>query len=50
MRVTAWLKPLPFDRSCYVQVTDLQALEDWITAATEQGFVAFDTGPRTSIQ
>ncbi len=42
-RVTEQLKSLPFQRSCYVQVTDLQALEDWITAATEQGFVAFDT-------
>ena len=40
---TEWLKSLPFQRSCYVQVTDLQTLEDWITAATEQGFVAFDT-------
>ena len=37
----AEIPPLP--RSCYVQVTDLQTLEDWITAATEQGFVAFDT-------
>ncbi|WP_425523411.1 DNA polymerase I [Rhodomicrobium vannielii] len=42
-RVEAWLKAIPFDRSLYVQVTDLQALEDWIAAATEQGFVAFDT-------
>ena len=41
--MTEWLKSLPFQRSCYVQVTDLQTLEDWITAATEQGFVAFDT-------
>ncbi|MFZ1110272.1 MAG: DNA polymerase I [Rhodomicrobium sp.] len=42
-RVADWLKSLPFDRSRYVQVTDLQTLEDWIAAATEQGFVAFDT-------
>jgi len=42
-RVEAWLKAIPFDRSLYVQVTDLQTLEDWIAAATEQGFVAFDT-------
>ncbi len=42
-RVTEWLKSIPFDRGCYVQVTDLQTLEDWIAAATEQGFVAFDT-------
>jgi DNA polymerase-1 len=42
-RVAEWLKAIPFDRSCYVQVTDLQTLEDWIAAATEQGFVAFDT-------
>ncbi len=42
-RVTDWLKSIPFDRSCYVQVADLQTLEDWIAAATEQGFVAFDT-------
>ena len=42
-RVADWLKPLPFTHASYVQVTDLQTLEDWITAATEQGFVAFDT-------
>jgi DNA polymerase I len=42
-RITEWLKSIPFDHSSYVQVTDLQTLEDWITAATEQGFVAFDT-------
>ena len=42
-RVVDWLKPLPFNHASYVQVTDLQTLEDWIAAATEQGFVAFDT-------
>jgi DNA polymerase-1 len=42
-RVMEWLKPIPFNHSCYVQVTDLQTLEDWIAAATEQGFLAFDT-------
>jgi DNA polymerase I len=42
-RVMDWLKPIPFNHTCYVQVTDLQTLEDWIAAATEQGFVAFDT-------
>ncbi|MFY9640403.1 MAG: DNA polymerase I [Rhodomicrobium sp.] len=42
-RVTDWLRPIPFNHACYVQVTDLQTLEDWIAAATEQGFVAFDT-------
>ncbi len=42
-RVMDWLKPIPFDHACYQQVTDLQTLEDWIAAATEQGFVAFDT-------
>ena len=42
-RILEWLKPIPFDHACYVQVTDLQTLEDWVTAATEQGFVAFDT-------
>lgn len=42
-RIAEWLKSIAFDRACYVQVTDLQTLEDWITAATEQGFVAFDT-------
>jgi DNA polymerase-1 len=42
-RVMEWLKPIPFSHANYVQVTDLQMLEDWITAATEQGFVAFDT-------
>ncbi len=42
-RVVDWLKPIPFNHACYVQVTDLQTLEDWITAAGDQGFVAFDT-------
>jgi DNA polymerase I len=42
-RIMDWLKPIPFNHACYVQVTDLQTLEDWIAAATEQGFVAFDT-------
>ncbi len=42
-RVHDWLKATPFDRSRYTAVTDLQTLEDWIAAATEQGFVAFDT-------
>jgi DNA polymerase-1 len=42
-RIAEWLKGIPFDRSRYVQVTDLQTLEDWIAAATEQGFAAFDT-------
>jgi DNA polymerase I len=42
-RVMDRLKSLPFDHSSYVQVTDLQTLEDWIAAATEQGFVAFDS-------
>ncbi len=42
-RVMEWLRPIPFNHACYVQVTDLQTLEDWIAAATEQGFVAFDT-------
>ena len=42
-RVMDWLRPIPFNHACYVQVTDLQTLEDWIAAATEQGFVAFDT-------
>jgi DNA polymerase-1 len=42
-RVQDWLKSTPFDRARYTCVTDLQTLEDWITAATEQGFVAFDT-------
>ena len=34
---------MPFNHAGYTQVTDLQTLEDWIAAATEQGFVAFDT-------
>ncbi len=42
-RVVDWLKPIPFSHASYVQVTDLQTLEDWIAAATEQGFAAFDT-------
>ena len=42
-RVQDWLRPIPFNRAGYTQVTDLQTLEDWIAAATEQGFVAFDT-------
>jgi DNA polymerase I len=42
-RVMEWLKPIPFNHANYVQVTDLQTLEDWIAAATEQGYVAFDT-------
>ncbi len=42
-RVSEWLKATPFDHRDYVAVTDLQTLEDWITAATEQGFVSFDT-------
>jgi DNA polymerase-1 len=42
-RIAAWLKGLPFDRACYQQVTDLQTLEDWVTAAIDQGYVAFDT-------
>jgi DNA polymerase I len=42
-RVAEWLKPIPFNHANYVQVTDLQTLEDWIAAAVEQGFVAFDT-------
>ena len=42
-RVLDWLRPIPFNHGGYTQVTDLQTLEDWIAAATEQGFVAFDT-------
>ena len=42
-RVMDWLRPIPFNHAGYTQVTDLQTLEDWIAAATEQGFVAFDT-------
>jgi DNA polymerase-1 len=42
-RVMDWLRPVPFNHAGYTQVTDLQTLEDWIAAATEQGFVAFDT-------
>ncbi len=42
-RVMEWLRPIPFNHAGYTQVTDLQTLEDWIAAATEQGFVAFDT-------
>jgi DNA polymerase-1 len=42
-RVAAWLKSISFTHSAYTAVSDLQSLEDWITAATEQGFVAFDT-------
>ncbi|MGO9484119.1 MAG: DNA polymerase I [Rhodomicrobium sp.] len=42
-RVQDWLRPIPFNHAGYTQVTDLQTLEDWIAAATEQGFVAFDT-------
>ncbi len=42
-RVMDWLRPIPFNHGGYTQVTDLQTLEDWIAAATEQGFVAFDT-------
>ncbi len=42
-RIEAWLRSLTFDRACYTQVTDLQTLDDWITAAIEQGYVAFDT-------
>ena len=42
-RVQDWLRSVPFDHAGYTQVTDLQTLEDWIAAATEQGFVAFDT-------
>jgi DNA polymerase-1 len=42
-RVMDWLNPIPFSHAGYSQVTDLQTLEDWIAAATEQGFVAFDT-------
>ena len=42
-RVQDWLRSVPFNHAGYTQVTDLQTLEDWIAAATEQGFVAFDT-------
>jgi DNA polymerase-1 len=42
-RVMDWLRPIPFNHARYTQVTDLQTLEDWIAAATAQGFVAFDT-------
>ena len=42
-RVMDWLRPIPLNHSGYTQVTDLQTLEDWIAAATGQGFVAFDT-------
>ena len=42
-RVQDWLRSVPFNHAGYTQVTDLQTLEDWIAAATEQGYVAFDT-------
>jgi DNA polymerase-1 len=42
-RVAERLKATPFDRNAYTAAIDLQSLEDWITAATEQGFVAFGT-------
>ena len=38
----AWLKA-PIDYNAYVTVTDMAALERWIAAAREQGFVAVDT-------
>ena len=38
-----WLRPIPFNHAGYTRITDLQTLEDWIAAATGQGFVAFDT-------
>ncbi len=42
-RVQDWLRSIPFHHAGYTQVTDLQTLDDWIAAATEQGYVAFDT-------
>ncbi len=42
-RVQDWLRSIPFNHAGYTQITDLQTLDGWIAAATEQGFVAFDT-------
>jgi DNA polymerase-1 len=38
----AAMRAVPFDRSGYQTVTDVARLAEWITAATEQGWVAFD--------
>jgi DNA polymerase-1 len=38
----AAMRAAPFDRSGYQTVTDIARLAEWITAATEQGWVAFD--------
>ncbi len=42
-RIEAWVKGIPFTHADYSLVTDLQTLEDWIAAARDQGFFAFDT-------
>jgi DNA polymerase-1 len=36
------VKAIPIDRSLYQSVTTIDALEDWLAAARDQGFVAFD--------
>lgn len=33
----------PVDHSSYIGITDLKELENWVGAAIDQGFVAFDT-------
>ncbi|MDX2265814.1 MAG: DNA polymerase I [Hyphomicrobiales bacterium] len=38
----AAMRAAPFDRAAYQTVTDLGRLQEWITAATEQGWAAFD--------
>ncbi len=39
----AEIRAIPFDRSVYETVTDLDRLREWIAAAVEQGYVAIDT-------
>ena len=36
------VKAIPIYRNAYQSVTTLEALEDWLTAARDQGYVAFD--------